>query len=183
MLRLLVITGLVSLAVCPRAQTVGAPAPEAELTPALAPLAGLLGRWDGPATAMTQSGPVELWQTEEVRAEIGGALIVVEGTGRQMGEDGTPGEVVFNAFGVFSVDAQTGTVWMDAFTQEGRHTRVAPDVLQDGFDWGIDVEAGPTMRYQMRFDDEGRWTETGRVSMDGGETWFDSFSMTLSRVE
>lgn len=153
------------------------------MVPALAPLAGLIGTWEGPATAITQTGPVEVWQTEVVRAELGGALIVVEGTGRAMGEDGEPGEVVFNAFGVFSVDVQSGTVWMDAFTQEGRHTRVSPEMVDGGFDWGLDIENGPTVRYQMRLDAEGRWVETGRVSMDGGTTWLDSFSMILTRVE
>ena len=153
------------------------------LHPALAPLTGLLGDWEGRARAMTPAGPKEMIQTERVRAELGGAILVVEGTGREIGEDGEPGAVVFNAFGIFSVDAATGTVYFDAFTQEGRHVRVQPELLADGFDWGMQPENGPLVEYQMRFDAEGRWVETGRVSMDGGTTWLDSFEMTLNRVE
>ena len=178
---------LLTLAACthaqPAADSGASVASEDSLHPALAPLAGLLGTWEGPATAMTQAGPQELWQTEEVRTELGGRLVVVEGTGRERGEDGALGEVVFNAFGIFSVDAQTGTVYFDAFTMEGRHTRVAPAFVEGGFDWGMDVENGPLVRYQMRFDEAGRWVETGRVSMDTGGTWMDFFEMTLDRVE
>ncbi len=149
------------------------------IDPALVPFARLIGDWEGPATQRTQRGPVEMIQTERVRVELGGALLTVEGTGREVGPDGAPGDVAFHAFGVFSVDAATGTVWLDTFTQEGRHVRVQPTAVADGFDWGFDVENGPRVRYEMRFDDAGRWTEHGRVSLDGGTTWLDTFEMAL----
>ncbi|MEL6617118.1 MAG: hypothetical protein AAFQ43_15360 [Bacteroidota bacterium] len=175
---------LLTLAACSHAQApADTPTPEASLHPALAPLAGLIGDWEGQARAMTPTGPKEMIQTERVRPELGGAILIVEGTGREIGEDGEPGAVVFNAFGIFSVDTATGTVYLDAFTQEGRHVRVAPTLLDDGFDWGLQPDLGPTIEYQMRFDEDGRWVETGRASMDGGATWFDSFSMTLTRME
>ena len=170
-MRLLLAFVLLALAAAPRAQ---------DLNPALAPLAGLIGQWEGEARAQTQTGPKVMIQTEDVRAELGGQIILVEGMGREMGEDG---EVVFNAFGVFSVDAQTGEVWFDAFTHEGRHTRVQPTFTEDGFEWGLEPEMGPKIHYTMRFDEQGRWVETGRVSMDGGENWLDFFEMTLSRVD
>lgn len=149
-----------------------------DVHPALAPYARLVGQWEGPATATNPGGRMEMTQTEEVRVELGGNLVVVEGTGRD-----AEGEVVFNAFGVFSVDGATGEVWFDAFTQEGRHTRVQPTATDDGFEWSLQPEAGPMIHYTMRFDDEGRWVETGRVSMDGGTNWIDFFEMTLDPVE
>ena len=154
-----------------------------DLHPSLQPLAGLLGDWAGTAEAMTPSGPQRLHQTEAVRVELGGNLLVVEGLGRRLGDDGEAGEIVFNAFGVFSVDAATGEGWFDAFTQEGRHTRVQPVVVQNGFDWSIEPENGPRIEYQMRFDDAGRWIETGRMTFDDGATWRPFFEMTLARVE
>ena len=150
---------------------------------ALVPLAALVGQWEGTAVATTPQGRVELIQTEDVRLELGGALIVVEGTGREVGPGGEPGEVVFNAHGVFSVDGATGEVWLDAFTMENRHTRVQPTITEDGFEWELRPENGPIIHYTMRFDEDGRWVETGKVSMDGGSSWIDFFEMTLARVD
>ena len=155
-----------------------------DLHPSLQPLAGLLGDWAGPAEAMTPTGPQRLHQTEAVRTELSGNLIVVEGLGRRLAADGRVGdEIAFNAFGVFSVDAATGDVYLDAFTQEGRHTRVQPTIVEGGFDWSITPENGPRIEYQMRFDEAGRWVETGRMTFDGGATWRPFFEMTLARVE
>lgn len=154
------------------------PSAAVELQPPLLPLARLAGEWEGEAEVLMPTGRrITLRQHERVVPRLGGAVLVVEGTGR-----GESGEVEFNALGVFSVDAATGTVYLDAFTREGRHTRVAPTLLDDGFDWQVTPEAGPRLRYQMRFDDAGRWVETGEVSLDGGATWLPTFSMTLTRV-
>ena len=153
-----------------------------ELAPALQPFAGLLGDWAGPATQQTPSGPVEVLQTETVRVGLDGAIMTVEGLGRRV-DEGEPGEVAFHAFGVFSADAETGEVWLDTWTREGRHVRVQPVPVEGGFDWGFDVsEGGPRVDYQMRFDEAGRWTETGRVTLPGGRV-MDIFEMALDRVE
>jgi len=149
---------------------------------ALAPFARLVGTWEGTAEALTPSGPLTLRQTEQVRPELEGHLLVVEGTGRYLDDAPEPGEIGFHAFGVFSVDAATDTVFYDAFTREGRHTRVQPVVTEDGFEWSITPEQGPVIHYVMRIDAEGRWVETGEMSFDGGATWRPFFEMTLSRV-
>ncbi|MEO0557610.1 MAG: hypothetical protein AAF170_05430 [Bacteroidota bacterium] len=153
-----------------------------ELHPSLEPFAMMIGQWEGRAEARMPQGAMVMQQTEDVRVELGGNLIVIEGMGRQLDADGEPGEVVFNAYGILSVDAQTGTAYLDAFTMEGRHTRVAPVVTEDGFEWSITPEQGPRIHYVMRLDEEGRWVETGQVSLDGGTTWMPFFEMTLERV-
>ena len=49
------------------------------------------------------------------------------------------------------------------------------------------VRMGPRLglriEYQTRFDAEGRWVETGRMTFDDGATWRPFFEMTLTRVE
>ena len=159
------------------------PAFAQDLNPALAPYAGLLGDWVGTAETLTPSGPMTVAQTETVRTELQGNLIVVEGRGRSLGPDGEPSdEVGFNAFGIFSVDAATGTVYFDAFTMEGRHVRVAPTPVEGGFDWSMRPGGRTVIAYEVRFDEAGRWVETGEVSLDDGETWRPFFEMTLDRV-
>lgn len=153
-----------------------------DLNPALEPFAMMVGQWEGRAEARTPQGVQVMRQTEDVRVELGGNLMVVEGMGRRLDADGEPGEIAFNAYGILSVDAQSGTVYLDAFTMEGRHTRVAPVVTDDGFEWSITPEQGPRIHYVMRIDDQGRWVETGEVSLDGGTTWMPFFEMTLERA-
>lgn len=159
-----------------------APVASESVHPALEPFARLVGQWEGPAEARSAQGVLAMHQTEDVRVALGGNLILIEGLGRRLDADGAPGETAFNAHGVFSVEAETGTVYLDAFTAEGRHTRVVPVATEDGFEWSITPEAGPQIHYVMRFDESGRWVETGRVSLDGGATWTPFFEMTLERV-
>ena len=154
-----------------------------DLHPSLEPFAMMIGQWEGTAEARTPQGLMTMQQTENVRVELGGNLIVVEGMGRQLDAEGEPGEVVFNAYGILSVDAETGAVYLDAFTKENRHKRVQPTVTEDGFEWSITPEQGPRMHYVMRMDEQGRWTETGEVSLDGGTTWMPFFEMTLERID
>ena len=168
------------LAVPAAAQPAADAAPE--LHPALAPFAGLVGQWQGEARARGRDGETVLIQTEDVRVGLGGAILTVEGRGRAVGEDGAPGETLFNAHGVFSVDGETGAVYLDAFTHENRHTRVRPTPVDGGFDWGIEPENDPRIAYAMRFDEAGRWTEAGRMTFDDGATWIPFFEMTLERV-
>ena len=149
---------------------------------ALAPYAGLVGDWSGTARQSTPAGPVEMQQTERVRVGLGGAILTVEGIGRHLAADGTPGEIVFHALGVFSVD-DAGAVWLDTRTRKNQHVRLQPEPVGNGFDWGFEVsEGGPVVAYEMRFDDAGRWVETGRVTLPSSQT-FDTFEMTLGRVD
>lgn len=153
------------------------------LHPALVPFAGLVGDWAGRAEQRTATGPVTVHQTERVRVGLGGAVLTVEGTGRRLRDDGQPGEIAFHAFGVFSVDGETGEVWLDTWTRDHQHVRLQPEPVENGFDWGFEVpDGGPVVRYEMRFDDQGRWVETGQVRLPTGQT-FDTFEMTLDRVE
>ncbi|WP_412060759.1 hypothetical protein [Rubrivirga sp. IMCC45206] len=152
-----------------------------ELNPALAPYAALIGDWAGPADLMTPSGPLSLHHTQTVRSDLEGHLLVVEGVSRAVGDDGAPGDISAGTLGVLSVNA--ATVYLDAFTMDDRHARVAPTPVEGGYDWTFEPGGQALVTYQMRFDDEGRWVETGRVSLDGGTSWQPFFEMTLSRVE
>ena len=180
-MRTFLVALLVALAAPAEAQPAADAAPE--LHPALAPFAGLIGQWRGEARATGRDGETVLLQTEDVRVGLGGAILTVEGRGRALGDGGAAGETLFHAHGVFSVDGETGTVYLDAFTKENRHTRVQPAPVDGGFDWSIEPESGPRIANTMRFDEAGRWTETGRMTFDGGATWIPFFEMTLERVE
>jgi hypothetical protein len=151
-------------------------AAQAEVDSTLRPFAFLVGRWEGPAWAMTPQGERDaLHQTEVVRPLASGRLLLIEGTGREGGPDG---EVVFQAVAVLSYDAETGRVYVDAFN-DGRHVRTEAVPQAGGFDWGFEA-GGRRVRYAMRLED-GRWHETGYVVLDGGRE-VPFVELTLDRV-
>ena len=139
--------------------------------------AKLIGTWEG--EGWTMLGPnerAEFKQTELVEAKANGHAITVEG----LGKDKESGELVFQAFGVFSYDAEKDAYVLTTFQTEGYSITMNPEVTDDGFIWGFDVPQG-TVRYTATLTDTS-WTEIGEFSPDGGETWFQTFEMNLTKV-
>jgi hypothetical protein len=143
----------------------------------------LVGEWEGDAwIVMGPDGRHEVHQRETVRTAAGGTVIVVEGLGVERLADGTE-KVVHDAYAIVHLDHDGTTPLMRAFTAAGRWMDMDLKLLPNGYDWSmVDPRAG-TIRYEMRFDTEGRWVEKGFMSRDGGTTWMPFFEMVLSRVE
>ena len=156
------------------------PVPE-EAKAAMAPLAWLSGSWAGEATLTDQRGTRVLRQTEEVRPALEGALLVVEGTGREAASEGESGEVVFRAFAVLSAGDEPGSYRVAAW-QAGRFVDARAVVTGDGaVTWGFDTPDGGEIRYVIRQPEPGVWHETGEYRAAGGDVWFPFMDMTLER--
>lgn len=146
----------------------------------LQPFAFLVGEWEGPAWRLTPSGTRDHFhQTEVVRPAAGGRVLVIEGTGREVDADGTPGAVVFEAFAVISYDPATRQHYVDAFS-DGRHIRTEVTPTDGGLEWGFEA-GGRRVRYVMRLDEAGRWVETGHVML-GPEQWVPFVELTVERA-
>ncbi|HLA64338.1 MAG TPA: hypothetical protein VK610_07905 [Rhodothermales bacterium] len=145
-------------------------APVTAVDATLQPFAHLVGEWEGPAWYLGRDGArVPLRQHESVQPLLGGHLLLVQGTGRAVDADGGAGEVVFQAVGVISYDAEAGRHYFDAY-HDGSHLRTELTPTEGGgFTWSIEAGARP-IRYVMRLDEAGRWVETGYVQRgDSGE--------------
>jgi hypothetical protein len=120
---------------------------------AMARFAWMDGIWRGPATTQSPSGPHNVTQTERIGPMLGGTIKVMEGRGYNA--DGSTG---FNAFGILSYDAATGTYRLHSYAL-GRAGDFELVPTADGYVWTI--PAGPfSIRYTATLAG-GTWTEVG----------------------
>lgn len=141
---------------------------------AMAPFQWMVGKWRGKATQRGPGGVIELIQTERAGPMLDGSVMVVEGRGY----DPATGETEFNAIGVVSYDAESDGYTLRAHAN-GRYGEFPITLVEGGFDWSM--QQGPaTIRYEAR-GGEGKWTETGYVTMPGRDE-VQFFRMDLERI-
>lgn len=158
--------------------------PPADASPvtraAMEELAWLEGRWEGEAWFQTPSGEREtILQTERIEPRLNGAVLVVEGTGREKNADGSPGEVIFQAFAVVSYDPDRERYTFRAF-KDGRSFDPEASLEAGVFTWSFETPGGGRIRFRIR-NDQDAWHETGEFSRDGQE-WRPFFEMRLHRT-
>ena len=143
----------------------------------------LVGEWKGEGWIMVGPGERETFDSwERVEEALGGSALLIEG--KHFDQDAGDGDApVHHAMAVLS--------WSEA-AQKYRFVSSLYDRDGGEFDGWVDDEGrfvwqielpGRTMRYVIGLDDQGRWVEDGRISMDGGSNWFPFFHMTLERVD
>ena len=140
--------------------------------------AKLIGNWQGEGWTMLGPGQrAEFSQEEIISSKANGHVVVVEG----LGTDKDSGELVFQAFGIFSYDLVNDQYQFTAYQTNGYSVVVEPDISDDQFIWGFDTPQG-TIRYTADIT-ENSWSQVGEFSPDGGNTWFQTFAMDLTKVE
>ncbi|CAN5836978.1 hypothetical protein BH20GEM1_BH20GEM1_14650 [soil metagenome] len=168
-----------ALLLAPATTAAQTPVPE-EARAAMAPLGWLAGRWSGEATHPGPGGAQTLRQTEEVKEALDGSLLVIEGTGRELGQ-GEPGAVVFRAFAVVSAGDAPRSYRVAAW-RAGQFVDAAAQIGPDGtFTWGFPTPDGGEVRYAIRQPEPGLWHETGSYRAPGGDAWRPFLDMSLRR--
>lgn len=135
----------------------------------------LIGEWEGEAWMQMGPGqPETVEQQERVEWAAGGEVLVIRGLGRQ------GGRVVHDAVGTIAWDSRSGryTMW----TYRAGSGASTPDLtVEPGVVvWSL-ATPGAEIRFTMRLDAEGRWTEKGERSTDGGKTWVPFLGMALRK--
>jgi hypothetical protein len=179
MMRRLSLWALLLLALTPG---LVAQAPPVNTPPQLALMQRLVGEWEGIATATMGPGAKHvLRHTERVEAVAGGTAFAVLGRGYEKMPDGTE-QVTFDAFAVIYLDHDKVTPRMRTHTMHGGNW-ADPEFTLDanGYRWSMRDPRAGLITYEMKFDAEGKWVETGAVSRDNGKTWTPIFEMKLSR--
>ncbi|MEU8271881.1 hypothetical protein AB0B89_32590 [Sphaerisporangium sp. NPDC049002] len=137
----------------------------------------MIGRWAGTGWTFSSSGErQEFIQTENVRRQVGGLAISVEGEGRDKAQ---PKRVVDTALAVINYNDATGQYRWEAFSV-GYVTTATPVVGDNLFQWSLQTPQA-TIRYTLKFTRR-TWHEIGEFSADGGQTWRQNFQMDLRRV-
>lgn len=146
----------------------------------VAPLAFMLGQWEGPAWMdMGPRGRREVRQHEWVRTTAGGSVIAVQGQGTATLPDGSE-QLVFDAFAVMYRDHE-GKLAMRAYRGD---EYVDPEIVltANGLIWSFTDPRAGRVRYTMTHTPADEWNEIGERSPDG-TTWVKFFEMTLQRVK
>ncbi len=150
------------LAQDPRAAATAAAIAKAKA--ALAPLAPLVGQWEGDASAMMGPGrTLRIRQSEDITWGAAGTVIFIKGTGRGV-EGPTAGQVVFEAAGMIWFDAEAGRVRMMTH-RDGQAVEPTVEIRPDSLIWGFAVPGG-RVRYTIAFGND-TWHEIGEFLREG----------------
>jgi hypothetical protein len=128
---------------------------------AMRKLSFLAGRWSGPVTIVRGPGePLRLTQTEDVRYELDGLVLLVEG--RSTSADG---KVLFSALATIAYDDAARVYRFRAYN-DGQYIDTELTVPADGFSWSYD--AGPAhVVNTMHLSGNGDWNEVTAVAVAG----------------
>ena len=135
----------------------------------------MAGKWSGKAEMTGPQGKTLLDQTEDIRWELGGKLLVIKGEGK----NAQSGETAFQAYGVIHWDDPAQKYIFNAYTSDGRYTQADARWEGEKFIWQFDVPSGGTVRYTVEFG-EGTWVEDGHFSRDG-QNWFPFIHLDLKK--
>jgi|ERR1044071_1069122 hypothetical protein len=142
----------------------------------------LAGEWKGEGWFQRGPGPRSyVLQNEKVTPRIGGKVLLVEGLGKSKLENSAAGDVVHDALGIISWDAEKKQYRFAARSTSG-DVDTTMDVGENRVVWGFATPQGGRVRYTMRLTPKGEWNEVGEFSMDG-EKWMQFFEMTLVKVK
>lgn len=150
--------------------------------PELAVMKRLVGSWEGEAwMIMGPDGKQFVHQREWVEAVAGGTAFSIKGLGTKKLPDGST-QTVHDAFAVVTLDHDHKTPMMRAHVSLGANW-LDPDfkLNANGYSWSMNDPRAGMIRYDMVFDEQGRWVEKGVMSRDAGKTWLPFFEMTLTR--
>lgn len=128
---------------------------------ALAPVAKMIGRWEGDARIWMGPGePIAVRQHEDIVWGAAETVIMIRGTGR----DPKSNAIVFEAAGTLWYDLETGRAQFRSH-RDGRSVAADVEIKPDTMVWGFAVPGG-RVRYTIALTDES-WHETGEFLRDG----------------
>ncbi len=143
----------------------------------------LVGTWEGTGWMRMGPGEPERFRSHErVERRLDGLALIIEGRHESL-TDGREGEVVHHALAMLTWNPNADAFDFRSMTNRGLGGNYAGEVEDGAFVWRMEAPDNRRIRYTIRLDDEGRWTETGERSPPGSDAWHEFFGMTLRRVE
>jgi hypothetical protein len=132
---------------------------------AMAPLARLVGQWEGDASAVIPTGEtMVVRQFEDVVWGAGSTVLMVRGTGRSKDPD-MAGQILYEAAATIWWDGATSKYKMRAHRAEGIAVEPEVEVRGDTLVWGFEVSGG-RVRYTTVFSNTD-WHEVGHFLRPG----------------
>jgi hypothetical protein len=141
-----------------------APPEGARARAALAPLAKLVGEWEGDAKAMIGPGEtITVRQREWVNYGAGSTVLIVRGQGTSL-DAATKGEIMYEAAAMIWSD-DTGKLKMRAHRAEGLSVEPDMELKPDTLIWGFAVPGG-RIRFTIAYGNN-EWHEVGHFIREG----------------
>lgn len=176
--RLLLVALVVFVAPPLRAQDPQAGALIARAQSVLAPIAKLVGTWEGEANAVIERGErLRIQQVEDITWGASRTVIMLRGTGLST-TDATRGDTVFQAAAMLWVDEVTGAPKMRTH-RDGRSVDAEIEIRPDTLHWGFAVPGG-RIRYTIALTDDS-FHEVGDYIPERGPP-MRTFEMRLRRT-
>jgi hypothetical protein len=171
---------LLLVPVVAQAQGRGAPPEAARARAALAPLAALVGEWEGESRVMTGPGQtINVRQYEYVTFGAGSTVLMIRGIGREAAPPET-GAIVYEAAATIWFDPDAGKLRMRAHRAEGISVEPDLDVRPDTVIWGFAVPGGK-IRYTLAYTNSS-WHEVGHFLREGAPP-IPTVEMRLRKVK
>ena len=138
----------------------------------------MAGDWAGSGWNLGSNGVRDYFtQTEKVHYQVQGTVLLVEGLGHEATD---PSKIADSALAVLTYNDVTQQYRWEAFSDGSIEQSVpAPVVGNDTFQWSLQFP-GVTIRYSLTFTAT-TWHEIGETSLDGGQTFNQTFQMDLVR--
>jgi hypothetical protein len=144
-------------------------------------LSFLVGQWEG--TGYFEYAPGQrrtFTETEDVQMKLGGLMLVFEGTGQSKAANGET-ITVHDALALARYDEQSHTFrWQAYRADRGALSTVESEaqVTNQTLEWGFQDNRAGKVRFTIKLDETGAWSETGESSSDG-QNWHTFMVMTL----
>lgn len=137
----------------------------------------MTGDWVGAGWNLGSNGVRDYFtQTENVHYQVQGTVLLVEGQGYEVSD---PSKVADSALAVLTYNDTTQQYRWEAFSG-GNIVQSVPVVGDDTFQWSLQFPH-VIIRYTLTFTAR-TWHEIGETSVDGGQTWSQTFQQDLVRL-
>jgi hypothetical protein len=141
----------------------------------------LVGEWDGEGWVAFGPGQRKTFTIHEsVQPKLDGLVVLLEGLGKSPSPDGTQ-RITHHALATLAYDPQARVYRLSAYREGNGFIAAQARVGAKSLIWGFTDPRAGDIRFTIRLDDQGRWTETGEASRDGGKSWHQFLDMTLHR--
>lgn len=136
----------------------------------------LIGRWEGAGWIYMGKDRWEFTGTELVQSKLDGLALLVEGKYVTKTE---PPRVMHETLAVLTYDPAKKHFDFRTNLATGASKDFVMTANEPVYEWGFDAPNGKIL-YIITIKD-GVWSEIGKVSRDGGQTWFQFFEMNLKK--
>jgi hypothetical protein len=157
------------------------PGPPAALLREMAKLKFLTGTWRGDGWIEFAPGQRHNFSSsEEVQFKLDGVVLLVEGIHKIRVPNQASEMKIHHALATVTYDESAKNYRFDAHKFDGKSVETRGEFKDGAFIWGFKDPQFGQMRYTIRVNAQGQWSEIGERSSDGA-AWTKFFEMTLSK--